>query len=251
MTITEPTGFARYAVTPDKNPHEIVMLRGNGCIWRRCRFCDYHLDFSVDENAAFELNQKVLSCVEGKYPLLEIINSGSFCDLDERTMNLIFETAREKNIRELSFECHWIHREKIAEFRQRVKSEGFSLRIKMGVETFDELFRESYLDKGMRGALPEDIARYADDVCLLQGIPGQSAESMKSDIETALKYFKRCCVNIMTANSARIAPDPRVIAIFRTEILPLYKDNDRVDILMENSDWGLSAPVESGSVSQN
>ena len=34
----------RYAVIEEKNPREIVMLRGLGCTWRRCRFCDYHLD---------------------------------------------------------------------------------------------------------------------------------------------------------------------------------------------------------------
>lgn len=248
MTVTQATGFARYSITPGSNPHEIVMLRGSGCKWRKCRFCDYHLDFSKDEDENFALNQKVLSCVEGKYPLLEVINSGSFCDIDERTMLLIFETARAKNIRELSFECHWIHRDKIAAFRKRVASEGFLLRIKMGVETFDELFRESYLDKGMKGATPADIAEYADDVCLLQGIPAQTAESMKRDIDTALAFFKRVCVNIMTENSAKIPPDPRVISIFRNEVFPLYAENPRVDIIMDNSAWGLSAPVCDGEV---
>ena len=38
----------RYSVITEKNPREIVMLRGSGCKWRRCRFCDYHLDFSKD-----------------------------------------------------------------------------------------------------------------------------------------------------------------------------------------------------------
>ena len=34
----------RYSVITEKNPREIVLLRGAGCAWRRCRFCDYHLD---------------------------------------------------------------------------------------------------------------------------------------------------------------------------------------------------------------
>ena len=87
-----------------------------------------------------------------------------------------------------------------------------------------------------------------DDVCLLQGIPAQTAESMKRDIDTALAFFKRVCVNIMTENSAKIPPDPRVISIFRNEVFPLYAENPRVDIIMDNSAWGLSAPVSDGEV---
>lgn len=38
----------RYSVITNKNPREIVLLRGSGCKWRRCAFCDYHLDFSPE-----------------------------------------------------------------------------------------------------------------------------------------------------------------------------------------------------------
>ena len=67
----------RYSEITEKNPREIVLLRGRGCRWRRCRFCDYHLDSSKDEEANYELNQEVLSKVTGKYGSLEVINSGS------------------------------------------------------------------------------------------------------------------------------------------------------------------------------
>ena len=79
----------RYAMITEKNPREIVMLRGNGCKWRRCRFCDYHLDYSKDEAANFALNSTQLQKVTGKYHCLEVINSGSFVDLDEQTLSLI------------------------------------------------------------------------------------------------------------------------------------------------------------------
>lgn len=36
-------------VLSQKNVREIVMLRGNGCTWRRCRFCDNHMDFTADQ----------------------------------------------------------------------------------------------------------------------------------------------------------------------------------------------------------
>ena len=109
----------RYSVIEEKNKREIVMLRGSGCKWRKCRFCDYHLDFSRDEDANFELNKKQLEKVTGKYQKLEVINSGSFIDLDERTMDLIEQICIDKQISELHFECHWMHRSSIPALRAR------------------------------------------------------------------------------------------------------------------------------------
>ncbi|MGN0353347.1 MAG: radical SAM protein [Roseburia sp.] len=229
----------RYAVITEKNPREIVMLRGSGCVWRRCRFCDYHLDFSKDEAANFALNREQLLQITGLYHKLEVINSGSFIDLDEQTLKLIEQVCQEKSIQELHFECHWLHREAIPALRERFSKIGVAVKVKIGVETFDALFRESYLVKGIDVSDPAVISADFDEVCLLQGIPGQTVESMKSDIETGLSYFERVCVNIMTQNTMPIQPDPRVIETFRNEVYPLYEQNDRVDILMENTDFGV------------
>ncbi|MCI9137683.1 MAG: radical SAM protein [Lachnospiraceae bacterium] len=234
----------RYAVIHEKNPREIVMLRGRGCVWRRCRFCDYHLDSSADEDANFTLNQKQLEKVTGIYGKLEVINSGSFVDLDENTVSLIEEICIQRGICQVHFECHWRHREAIPAFRRRFASHNIELKIKIGVETFDSLFRESYLDKGIDTDSPEDIAVYFDEVCLLQGIPGQTAASMETDIQTGLTYFERVCVNIMQENKRPIKPDPGVIALFTKELYPKYIDNDRVDILMENTAFGVGGVVE-------
>ena len=229
----------RYAEITEKDHREIVLLRGNGCKWRRCRFCDYHTDFSRDEAANFQLNQRVLAQVTGKYGKLEVINSGSFCDLDEQTVQKILRVAQEKNINTMYFESHWLHRQLIPAWRERFAQRGITLRMKIGVETFDSLFRESYLVKGMGMASPEEIAATFDQVCLLQGLPGQTKEGMVLDIETGLKFFKRVCVNIMVENTMPILPDPRVIKLFVEEIYPLYRDNPRVDILLNNTDFGV------------
>lgn len=234
----------RYAVIDEKNPREIVMLRGFGCSWRRCRFCDYHLDFSQDGKANFALNQKQLEKVTGIHGKLEIINSGSFVDLDEDTLALIIQVCVNCSIRQIHFECHWRHREAIKPFRQRFAAHGIELKIKTGVETFDHLFRESYLAKGIDADSPEDIAAYFDEVCLLQGIPGQTAESMDRDIQTGLHYFERVCINIMQENKRPIKPDPEVIDIFARDLYPKYIDNDRIDILMENTAFGVGGVVE-------
>lgn len=247
-TVTKETGFVRYAVIRDKNPREVVMLRGSGCKWRRCRFCDYHLDHSRDEEANWRLNRRVLSLVQGTYGKLGVIDSGSFCDLDERTIRAIIDTCHEKGIGEMHTEVHWIHRDLVAPFKERFRQEGITVVMKMGVETFDILFRESYLDKGMGRATPEDIAQYADEINLLQGIPGQTVESMCRDIDLGLRYFQRVCVNIMTPNSAPIQPDPRVIDRFKEQVLPRYRDDPRVDILLDNTAWDLGKPLPEGEI---
>ena len=120
---------------------------------------------------------------------------------------------------------------------------GIKAIVKTGVETFDRLFRECYLDKGIDTDSPEEIAKYYDEICLLQGIPGQTKASMISDIETGLKYFSRVCVNIMQENGKPIKPDSKVIETFIREVYPIYKDNIRVDILLENTAFGVGGVV--------
>lgn len=234
----------RYSVIEEKNVREIVMLRGRGCAWRRCRFCDYHLDFSKDEEANYQLNKIQLEQVTGKYHKLEVINSGSFVDLDEKTMALIEQVCVEKEITEIHFECHWMHRKEIPAFRARFAALGIAVKLKIGVETFDSLFRESYLDKGIAADNPAEIAEYFDEVCLLQGIPGQSVESMERDIDTGLRYFERVCVNIMQENSCHIKPDPKVIEQFSKYLYPKYINNENIDILMENTAFGVGGMEE-------
>ena len=108
----------RYSKILEKNPREIVLLRGNGCKWRRCRFCDYHTDFSLDEQANFQLNSKVLAQVTGEFGRLEVINSGSFCDLNDATISLLLDLCMTQKITTVYFECHWMHRELIADFKK-------------------------------------------------------------------------------------------------------------------------------------
>ena len=141
-------------------------------------------------------------------------------------------------ITEVHFECHWLHRGAIVSFRDWFAAAGVTVKIKIGVETFDALFRESYLDKGI-DASPLDIAAYFDEVCLLQGLPGQTVCSMLKDIAIGLAHFERVCVNIMQANARPIKPDPDVIAQFIQHVLPIYAEDRRVDILLENTAFGV------------
>lgn len=160
----------RYSVIQEKNPREIVMLVGDGCKWRKCRFCDYHLDSSKDVEANFQINKEALSHVTGIYGELEVINSGSFVDLDDKTIRLIKEICVSLGISKIHFECHYMHRDAVKDFKESFEKLGIKCVIKLGLETFDYEQRENVLVKGIDEKNPEVIARYFDEINLLQGI---------------------------------------------------------------------------------
>ena len=229
----------RYSVINEKRKREIVLLRGRGCAYRRCTFCDYHLDYSSDDEANYALNVDVLSRVTGEYGELEVINSGSVFELDGRTLQSILLTCREKNIDVIHFESHYMYRDRLLALRQIF--DGFTLKLKLGLETFDYDLRERVLLKGIPVRDPAVIAYGFDEANFLFGLPGQTAVSMIKDIELGLKYFERICVNVMCENSTAVKPDPQAVSAFITQVYPIYKNCERVDILLNNTDFGVGA----------
>lgn len=242
MSVAEPEN--RYSVIDRKNPREILLLRGRGCMYRKCSFCDYHLDFSKDEEANYRLNEVELQKVTGCYGKLETINSGSFPELDDRTIARIAQVCVEKNIHELHIEIHWMYKDEIQKIREYFAKQGITVKVKLGVETFDYEYRETILKKGIDTDSPWEIAKYADEVCLLFGLKGQTLSSMQRDIELGLQFFERICINIMVENSTKIKPDQEVISIFRKHLYDKYIEDDRVDILMENTEFGVGDKYE-------
>lgn len=227
----------RYNIIKEKNPREIVLLRGSGCIYKKCTFCDYHSDKCDSEEENYQLNKSVLEKVGGLYKNLEIINSGSVFELDKKTLALIKELCTEKSITTLHFESHYLYRDKIPALRKDFSD--FDVKMKLGLESFDYDFRENVLKKGIKEESPEIIAKDFDEANFLFGISGQTISSMQSDIELGLKYFERICINIMCENTTEIKPDKNVISGFLTELYPKYKDNKRIDILINNTDFGV------------
>ena len=231
--------FTRYSMIEDKNPREIVLLRGRGCAWKRCRFCDYHLDASQEEQANLALNGEVLSQVSGLYGRLEVINSGSFAELHPSTRAEVDRVCQERGIRHLHIESHWLFRKTLPALREHYAAMGITLHVKIGVETFDAAYREQVLDKGIDETDPAVIAANFDECCLLFGLSGQTEESMRRDVETGLAHFRRVCINIMVPNTTPVQPDLSVRKLFVEKIYPLYQDNPRVDILLDNTDFGV------------
>lgn len=229
----------RYSTITDKNPREIALLRGFGCTWARCTFCDYHLDRSPDAAANFALNRAVLAHVTGRYRRLEVINSGSFCELDANTLDLIERVCVQKGIGTLHVECHWMHRAAVPALRDRFARAGVTLKVKIGVETFDRALREDILHKGIGESDPAKIAAPFDECCLLFGLTGQTLDSMQRDLETGLAHFERVCVNLMVENTTPVKPDRAVLETFMHTLYARCRDDQRVDLLIDNTDFGV------------
>ncbi|MBR1811716.1 MAG: radical SAM protein [Clostridia bacterium] len=227
----------RYSVIQEKNPREIVLLRGGGCAYKACTFCDYYADSGPDVAENYRINRDALSRVRGLYGKLEVINSGSVFELDSGTQALILQVCREKNINIIHFESHYLYRKQIPALRKAFAD--FDLKMKLGLETFDHAFRERVLKKGIRETDPAVISRDFDEANFLFGIRGQTLESMQKDISLGLRYFERICLNVMCGNSTGVKPDREVVDAFVSRLYPLYKDNDRVDILLNNTDFGV------------
>ena len=227
----------RYSEITEKLKREIVLLRGRGCVYKKCTFCDYHFDCLDDDEENFKLNKSVLDKITGKYGEVEIINSGSVFELDEKTLDYIKKVCGEKGVRTIHFEAHYLYDSKIPALREAFK--GFTLKMKLGLETFDFELREGIYKKGIPVREPEIISKNFDEANFLFGLKGQSLESMRRDIELGLEYFERICINIMCDNSTPVKPDKGVIAEFMQSLYPKYKDDYRVDILVNNTDFGV------------
>lgn len=223
----------RYAKIEEKNKREIVLLQGRGCRYKRCRFCDYYLDVSSEME---QINASALSQVSGVYGILEVINSGSFGELTMKTWEKIRNIAIKTKLHALIFECHYLYCDEIPSLRAFF--EDFEVRIKLGLETFDYDLREKVLKKGIKERDMVKIAQYFDEANFLVGLEGQSLAMIEWDLQKGLELFDRICVNIVCENS-KIKPQTSVIADFMQDLYPIYRDHERIDFLIENTDFGV------------
>ena len=224
----------RYALIHTKMPREFVLLQGAGCKWKKCTFCDYHEDVSEHP---FTMNEPVLRQVTGQYGVLDVINSGSAMELDSETIAFIKEVVKEKNIHTLWFEAHYMYRKKLAEFAKQFAP--VQVKFRCGVETFDTDLRDAW-KKGIPSSVtPEDVAKYFQGVCLLCCTQGESKEHIMKDIEIAQTYFEYFSVNVFCNNSTSVKQDKELAQWFAREVYPLIKDEEGIEVLMENTDLGV------------
>ena len=208
----------RYAIIHTILPREFVLLQGTGCRWKKCTFCDYHGDVSDDP---FAVNREVLSQVQGVYGVLDVINSGSAMELDERTLGMIKEVVKEKNIHTLWFEAHYMYRKQLAKFAEQF--DGVEVKFRCGVEGFDSCLREQW-NKGIAASVTaQDVAKHFQGVCLLCCTQGDSKERILRDIALAEQYFEYASVNVFCENSTSVKRDDGLAKWFVEEVYPTLK----------------------------
>ena len=195
----------RYNKITNKNPREIVLLKGRPCAWGKCRFCDYIEDNSRDVQEMNALNQEVLSHVTGELGVLEVINSGSCFELPEETLKMIKEIIAEKQIHRLFFESHWMYRKHLQKMRDYM---GIPITFKI------------------------------DSPCLMVGIKGQTKEMIDYDIRMLKTHFELGTVNVFTNNSTDVKRDQELVDWFMQKYADLLEDPS-VEVLYEKTDFGV------------
>ena len=224
----------RYSLITDKFPREFLLLQGTGCRWAQCTFCDYHSDCSA---TPFEINRTVLLQVTGEYGVLDIINSGSGMELDDKTIAMIKEVVAAKGIKIIWFEAHYMYRHRLADFARQFAPA--TVKFRCGIESFDPQLRSSW-NKGVAANVTvNDVARYFKGVCLLCCTVGDSKERIMNDIAEAKRHFEYFSVNLFCNNSTAIKRDEGLAEWFVKEVYPILKNDAQVEILIENDNLGV------------
>ena len=225
---------SRYSLIKTKMPREFLLLQGTGCRWRQCTFCDYHSDVSADP---FIVNRDVLAMVTGEMGVLDIINSGSAMELDEQTLCMIEQVVKEKNIHTLWFEAHYMYRHKLQAFAARFAPAAVKFRC--GIESFDPLLRSAWRKGVGEGVTAADVAQYFHGICLLCCTQGDSKERILNDIALAKEHFEYFSVNVFCNNSTNVKLDTELTEWFKNHVAPTLADDNRIEVLMENTDLGV------------
>ena len=226
--------LVRYSEIQTKLKREFLLLQGLGCKWKKCLFCDYYSDVSADPYA---VNQVPLGLVTGKHGVLDIINSGSAMELDPRTIAQIQKIVFDKKIHTLWFEANYLYRNKLTEFAKLFAPA--TVKFRCGIETFDGPFRQK-LQKGIAPEVtPRQVAAYFRGVCLLCCLQGQTKEMILNDIRIAGEYFEYFSVNLFCNNTTPVKRDEQLVTWFYREVYPKIKDDDKIEILGQNTDLGV------------
>lgn len=228
----------RYSKILNKTKREIVLLKSLPCKYGKCSFCDYIADNCTDINRDIEVNKKILSFITGEFKVLEVIDSASFFDLPLTTIVSIIKLIKEKQINHLFIESHYLYKNEVDKFREYLQSIGVTLTVKIGIESFDENFRNVFLNKGIYFKDIKTLKQSFDSPCMMFGIKGQTKEIIKKDVEILKNNFDYGTINIYTNNTTNVVRDDKLVEWFY-ENYSYLKDDPRFDFLDVNTDFGV------------
>ena len=225
----------RYSKVINKNLREIVLLKALPCIWGKCAFCDY-IDDNDDNIAEInKLNKEVLNNITGEFGVLEVINSGSCFEIPRESLEYIKKIVVEKKIKKLFLESHWCYKNRLQEMRDFF---GIEIIFKIGVETFDNSFRNLVLNKNANFKTIDEVKESFQSVCLLVGIKGQTKEMIKRDINLVLENFKYATINVFINNTTDVKRDEELVQWF-TDNFKYLEDYQYIEVLYNNTDFGV------------
>ena len=224
----------RYSLIHTSMPREFVLLQGQGCRWRKCTFCDYHEDVSVDP---YLVNKEVLEQVTGQYGVLDVINSGSAMELDEATLTLLETVVSEKGIHTLWFEAHYMYRNRLEAFAKRFAPA--KVKFRCGVESFDAAQRDRWKKGIPAHVTAQEIAEHFSGVCLLCCPMDDSRERIIADIASARRHFEDFSVNLFCNNGTSVKRNEQLAEWFVAEVYPQIKDVPGIEVLIENTGLGV------------
>lgn len=225
----------RYSHIKEKTKREIVLLKARPCAWSKCTFCDYIEDNSTCLEEMIQINNEVLNQVTGEYGVLEVIDSASIFELPKQTLKRIKQIIQEKNIHTLFLESHWLYHQHIQEIRDYF---GIQVIVKIGIETFDDDFRNIILNKNVTFQSIEELKQDFDSPCLMVGIQGQTQAMIEKDMYILTHNFDYGTISIYRNNSTPIKRDDQLIHWFMNKYGYL-KNDSRFDFLASPTDFGV------------
>ncbi|MGN0597015.1 MAG: radical SAM protein [Ruminiclostridium sp.] len=226
--------LVRYSLIDTHMKREFLLLQGKGCIWGKCTFCDYYTDVSSDP---FEVNKPVIDRITGVYGVVDVINSGSVFELDQKTMAYLRDKLKEKSVHTLWCESHWLYRNRLEEIRRFF--EGITVKFRIGAETFDPEMRKAWKKGIAERVTAEEMGKYFDGACLLVCVKGQTKEQIIRDIELAKANFEYFNVNVFVENSTLHKTDFQLAKWFAEEIAPTLEQYENIEVLLNNTDLGV------------
>lgn len=228
------TELDRYSIVSTHMKRELILLQGQGCVWKKCKFCDYYNDTSDNP---FRINKPIIDKITGIYGVVDAINSGSIFELDSESMNYLRDKLREKNVHTMWCESHWLYHKRLGEIRKFF--DGINVKFRVGAETFNAEMLKKW-NKGIpQHIAAETMAKYFDGVCPLVCVQGQTKEMIIKDIELAMKNFSYFNVNVFVENRTEVKPDKELVKWFTDEIAPKLEKYENIEVLLNNTDLGV------------
>ena len=228
------TELDRYSIINTHLKREFLLLQGQGCVWKKCTFCDYYNDIS---DKPFEVNKPIIDKIDGIYGVVDVINSGSFFELDNKTKEYLRQKLYEKSIKTLWCECHWLYHKRLDEIREYFN--GIQVKFRIGAETFDCNLRDKW-EKGINNKITvQEISKYFDGACLLVCVEGQTKESIIKDIELAFRHFEYFNVNVFVENTTQLKKDKALESWFVSTVAPELEKYPNIEVLINNTDLGV------------